>query len=159
MDTQDLQASLKKSQETVRQAQRSPSMRQTPILLSSRPRLTLGKAGARSHQRAGAERLCHRGAAGPTPAANERSGRRTECRLREDGPRIEHALAADTHDVELYQVNIADNRLVAPREGRIQYRVANVGEVLAAGGKVFTMLDTGYVYIDVYLPTAGGRPA
>jgi len=43
---------------------------------------------------------------------------------------------------------------VAPRDGRIEYRVANIGEVLPAGGKVFTMLDTGYVYIDVYLPTA-----
>ncbi|HYM72868.1 MAG TPA: HlyD family efflux transporter periplasmic adaptor subunit, partial [Stellaceae bacterium] len=49
---------------------------------------------------------------------------------------------------------IADNALVAPREGRIQYRVANVGEVLGAGGKVFTMLDTSYVYMDIYLPTA-----
>jgi HlyD family secretion protein len=65
----------------------------------------------------------------------------------------EHALEAATHDVELYKVNIADNHLVAPREGHIQYRVANVGEVLAAGGKVFTMLDTGYVYMDIYLPT------
>ncbi len=44
-------------------------------------------------------------------------------------------------------------QLVAPREGRIQYRIANVGEVLPAGGKVFTMLDTGYVYMDIYLPT------
>jgi HlyD family secretion protein len=65
----------------------------------------------------------------------------------------EYALAAATHDVRLYQVNIADNSLVAPREGRIQYRIANVGEVLAAGGKVFTMLDTGDVYMDIYLPT------
>ena len=47
-----------------------------------------------------------------------------------------------------------DNTLVAPRDGRIQYRVANVGEVLPAGGKVFTMLDTSYVYMDIYLPTA-----
>ena len=66
----------------------------------------------------------------------------------------QHALDAATHDVELYRVNIADNTLVAPREGRIQYRVANVGEVLPAGGKVFTMLDTSYVYMDIYLPTA-----
>ena len=29
-----------------------------------------------------------------------------------------------------------------------------MGEVLPAGGKVFTMLDTSYVYMDVYLPTA-----
>ncbi len=66
----------------------------------------------------------------------------------------EQALDAAQHDVELYRVNIADNALVAPREGRIEYRVANVGEVLAAGGKVFTMLDTGYVYMDIYLATA-----
>ncbi len=65
----------------------------------------------------------------------------------------EHSLQAATHDVGLYAVNINDNDLVAPRDGRIQYRVANVGEVLAAGGKVFTMLDVGYVYMDIYLPT------
>ena len=52
------------------------------------------------------------------------------------------------------EFNILDNTLVAPREGRIQYRVANVGEVLPAGGRVFTMLDTSYVYMDIYLPTA-----
>jgi HlyD family secretion protein len=65
----------------------------------------------------------------------------------------EHALEAATHDAEWYRVNIADNTLLAPRDGRIQYRIANVGEVLPAGGKVFTMLDTGYVYMDIYLPT------
>ena len=66
---------------------------------------------------------------------------------------VEHALEAAQHDVELYQVNIADNTLVAPRDGRIEYRLANIGEVLPAGGKVFTMLDTSYVYMDIYLPT------
>jgi HlyD family secretion protein len=64
------------------------------------------------------------------------------------------ALDAATHDVELYAVNIADSSLVAPKIGRIEYRVANVGEVLPAGGKVFTMLDASYVYMDIYLPTA-----
>jgi HlyD family secretion protein len=66
----------------------------------------------------------------------------------------QHALDAATHEVELYRVNIVDNALVAPRDGRIEYRVANAGEVLAAGGKVFTMLDTSDVYMDIYLPTA-----
>jgi multidrug resistance efflux pump len=54
---------------------------------------------------------------------------------------------------QLYTVNIADDTLVAPPEGRIQYRIANVGEVVPAGGKVFTMLDISYVYMDIYLPT------
>ena len=66
----------------------------------------------------------------------------------------EAALNAARHDVELYKVHIADNTLVAPRDGRVEYRIANVGEVLPAGGKVFTLLDVGYVYMDVYLPTA-----
>jgi HlyD family secretion protein len=65
----------------------------------------------------------------------------------------QHALDAARHDVELYQVNIQDNILVAPRDGPIEYRVANVGGVLPAGGKVFTMLDASYVYMDIYLPT------
>lgn len=66
----------------------------------------------------------------------------------------EAALNAARHDAELYRVHIADNTLVAPRDGRIEYRIANVGEVLPAGGKVFTLLDVGYVYMDIYLPTA-----
>ncbi|WP_245257530.1 HlyD family secretion protein [Methylocapsa acidiphila] len=64
-----------------------------------------------------------------------------------------HALEAAQHDVELVKVNIADNTLVAPRAGRVQYRIAEPGEVLAAGGKVFTMLDIGDVYMAIYLPT------
>ena len=70
----------------------------------------------------------------------------------------EHALDAATHDVELYQVNIADNTLVAPRDGRIQYRVANIGEVLPAGGKVFTMLDIG-LCLHGHLSADARRPA
>jgi HlyD family secretion protein len=66
----------------------------------------------------------------------------------------EHAVAAAMHQVQYYKVNIADNSLVAPKDGPIEYRVANIGEVLAAGGKVFTMLDASYVYMDIYLPTA-----
>ena len=66
----------------------------------------------------------------------------------------QHALNAATHQVEFFDaVNIADDQLFAPKDGPIEYRVANVGEVLPAGGKVFTMLDASYVYMDIYLPT------
>lgn len=60
---------------------------------------------------------------------------------------------AAEHNVELDRVNIADNTLVAPKLGRIQYNIASVGEVLPAGGKVFTMIDLSDVYMDIYLPT------
>jgi HlyD family secretion protein len=66
----------------------------------------------------------------------------------------EHALEAARQDAALIKVNIADNTLVAPKDGIIQYRLANIGEVLGAGGKAFTMLDTHYIYMDVFLPTA-----
>ncbi|WP_414473901.1 HlyD family secretion protein [Microvirga sp. M2] len=66
----------------------------------------------------------------------------------------EQAGEAAAHNVEYYSINIADNTLVAPRDGPIEYRIANVGEVLPVGGKVFTMLDASYVYMDIYLPTA-----
>jgi HlyD family secretion protein len=42
--------------------------------------------------------------------------------------------------------------LTAPRDGRIQYRLANPGEVLAAGGRVATLLDLTDVYMTVFLP-------
>lgn len=84
-------------------------------------------------------------------------------RLRADEAGIaaaERALAATTHQAEYYAVQIADSELRAPKDGRIEYRVANVGEVLPEGGKVFTMLDSTYVYMDIYLPTLNaGRVA
>ena len=65
----------------------------------------------------------------------------------------ESTLDAARHEAETIQIDIADNTLVAPRDARIQYRLADVGEVLPAGGKVFTMLDVADVYMNIYLPT------
>jgi HlyD family secretion protein len=56
--------------------------------------------------------------------------------------------------------DIADGQLVAPRSGRIQYRLAQPGEVLGAGGKVLTLLDLSDVYMTVFLSeTFAGRIA
>lgn len=67
---------------------------------------------------------------------------------------LESAIQAARHDAELLRINIADNTLTAPRDGLIQYRLVGIGEVLPAGGKIFTLLDAGYLYMDIYLPTA-----
>ncbi len=48
--------------------------------------------------------------------------------------------------------DIVDSELVAPRDGRVQYRVAEPGEVLAAGGKVLNMVDLSDVYMTFFLP-------
>jgi HlyD family secretion protein len=50
--------------------------------------------------------------------------------------------------------DLDDATLVAPRAGVIQYRLAEPGEVLAAGGRVLTLLDLSEVTLTVFLPTA-----
>ncbi len=54
---------------------------------------------------------------------------------------------------EALRVNVKDTSLRAPIAGRVLYRLAEPGEVLAAGGKVFTLLDLTDVYMSIYLPT------
>lgn len=62
--------------------------------------------------------------------------------------------------VERVNADIADSVLVAPRDGRIQYRLAEPGEVLPAGGKVLNMLDLSDVYMTFFVPEAvAGRLA
>jgi HlyD family secretion protein len=56
--------------------------------------------------------------------------------------------------------DVNDATLAAPRTGRIQYRVAEPGEVLGAGGRVLSLVDVGDVYMTFFLPTAqAGRVA
>jgi HlyD family secretion protein len=151
MDTQDLQASLKKSQAQVEQAQHAideananVAQQNSQVLLAQQEidRATaLVQHGFQTKEVLDQRKQQLDGANAGLQAAEARA------------IESQRALDAATHDVELYNVEIADNTLVAPRDGRIQYRIANIGEVLPAGGKVFAMLDTSYVYMDVYLPT------
>jgi HlyD family secretion protein len=56
------------------------------------------------------------------------------------------------------QSNIDDAILRAPREGRVQYRIAEPGEVVGAGGKVLNLIDLSDVYLTFFLPEqAAGR--
>ncbi len=58
------------------------------------------------------------------------------------------------------KADIDDSALTAPRAGRVQYRIAQPGEVLAAGGKVLNLLDVGDVYMTFFVPeAAAGRLA
>ena len=151
MDTRDLQASLKRAGATVRQARRAVDeakanvvQQQAQVVLAKQEydrAAYLVEKGFQTKEILDQRVQQLNGANAALDAAQHRV---TES---------EHALEAATHDVELYDVEINDDTLVAPRDGRIQYRVANLGEVLPAGGHVFAMLDTAYVYMDIYLPT------
>jgi len=56
--------------------------------------------------------------------------------------------------------DLRDEDLLAPRAGRVQYRVAQAGEVLGAGGKVLNLIDLTDVYMTFFIPEeAAGRVA
>ncbi|MCY1199805.1 hypothetical protein D9M72_112210 [compost metagenome] len=72
----------------------------------------------------------------------------------------ESAVTAAQATIARIEADIADSELRAPRDGRVQYRVAQPGEVLGAGGKVLNMVDLADVYMTFFLPEqAAGRVA
>jgi HlyD family secretion protein len=64
----------------------------------------------------------------------------------------EAAIAAARARVEQILVQIEDSALLAPRNGRIQFRLAEPGEVLGAGGRVLTLIDLDDAYMTFFLP-------
>lgn len=65
----------------------------------------------------------------------------------------ESAVEAAKAAVDAVAADIEDSQLRAPRSGRVQYRVAQPGEVLSAGGRVLNMVDLADVYMTFFLPT------
>lgn len=60
--------------------------------------------------------------------------------------------------IERIKADIRDGDLRAPRDGRIQYRIAQPGEVVAGGGRVMNLVDLSDVYMTFFLPeTVAGR--
>lgn len=66
----------------------------------------------------------------------------------------EAAVDAAQAAIESITADIKDSVLISPRDGRVQYRVAQEGEVLSAGGRVLNLVDLGDVYMTFFLPTA-----
>jgi HlyD family secretion protein len=63
----------------------------------------------------------------------------------------ESSIKAAEADVERLQSILVDLVLVSPRSGRVQYRLARTGEVVAAGQRILTILDLNDVYMTIYL--------
>jgi HlyD family secretion protein len=55
-------------------------------------------------------------------------------------------------NVAVVQTRIDDTVLTSPVDGRVLYRMAETGEVLAAGGKALTLVNLRDVYMEIYLP-------
>ena len=70
--------------------------------------------------------------------------------------RIEAALAETVR----IKSDIDDSILKSPIRGRVEFRIAEPGEVLSAGGKVLTLMELSDVYMTIFLPeTQAGKVA
>lgn len=96
------------------------------------------------------------GAAKAQLAASEAAISSAEAQVVDANAAVDAARAA----IDSITADIDDSTLRAPRNGRVQYRVAQLGEVLSAGGRVLNMVDLSDVYMTFFLPTAeAGRVA
>lgn len=64
------------------------------------------------------------------------------------------AIKSARAEVDRMEAVLHDLILLSPRTGRVQYLLARNGEVIAAGGKVMTILDLQDVYMTIFLPAA-----
>lgn len=65
------------------------------------------------------------------------------------------AAAIDATKAEIARIRtiLDDMELKAPRRGRIQYKLAQAGEVLGAGARILTLIDLTDVYMTVFVPS------
>lgn len=89
---------------------------------------------------------------------DRRTALRDVSRSARDGAQaaVEDAKAAtEVAEAEVAQIEaaIADMTLKAPVSGRVEYRLAQAGEVVAAGGRVLTLLNLNDAHMTIFLPT------
>lgn len=73
----------------------------------------------------------------------------TEAQLKTAEQQVEVARSA----AATVQTRINDATLVSPITGRVLYRLAEAGEVVAPGGKALTLVNLGDVYMEIFLPS------
>jgi HlyD family secretion protein len=64
----------------------------------------------------------------------------------------EAAIKVAQADVERLQAMLVDLVLISPRSGRVQFRLAGTGELVAANQRILSILDLKDVCLTIYLP-------
>jgi HlyD family secretion protein len=72
----------------------------------------------------------------------------------------EAAVNAAAATVARIAADLKDSVLLAPRDGRVQYRIAQPGEVIAAGAAALNLIDLNDVFMTFFIPeTVAGKVA
>lgn len=123
---------------------------------------TLSKEGAASIQELDDDRAAVRGAQSALAAtrAQVNAARAAVNAAKAQLVGTKSAVEAATATVARIDADIRDSVLKSPRDGRVQFRVAQPGEVLGAGGRVLNVIDLSDVYMTFFLPNeVAGRVA
>lgn len=179
MDTQVLQAQLAQAQAEVRQAQNAKLTAESLVaqrtsekatseavvaqrqaeLTAAQKRFsrteTLVKRNALPQQQLDDDRASLQSAQAALAASRSQvvSAQAGIAAARSQVIEAQSAIEAATASTVRLQADIDDSELKAPRNGRVQYRVSQPGEVLAAGGKLLNMVDLADVYMTFFLPS------
>ena len=72
---------------------------------------------------------------------------------------VEANAAKEAADAQVTQIEamLDDSELHTPVSGRVEYKLVQAGEVVAAGGRLVTILDLSDVYMTIFLPTRPRR--
>ena len=123
---------------------------------------TLEKEGASSSQELDDDRARVRGQRAALDAAKAQvaAAQAAVAAARAQATGAASSVDAAVATVARIDTELKDAQLVAPRDGRVQFLVAQPGEVLGAGGKVLNLVDLSDVYMTFFLPeTVAGRVA
>jgi HlyD family secretion protein len=158
LDADDLKARLRAAEAQVRQARAAAAESRAGLASAASQRKLADVTLKRS------EELVKKGFVTGGKLDEDRSRLQTaEAAVAAAQSRIGEALsavAAAEAQADVLRVSLNDTNLRAPLAGRVLYRLAQPGEVLAAGGKVLTLLDMDDVFMSIYLPAAeAGRLA
>jgi HlyD family secretion protein len=151
IDTKELDAQLRRAEAEVRRAQQERSVA-IAVIAQRKSELSLAKKdleraeGLYENDSISLEELQRDETAVETAKATLAAA---QAQLSNAEAAIEAAIA----NTELLKAQLEDTLLKAPISGRVLYRLAEPGEVLASGGKVLTVLDPLDVYMTVFLPT------
>jgi HlyD family secretion protein len=151
LDTVTLEAQLAEANESIKQAEEKLAFSRASIV-KQKSEIDLAEVEVRR-----SERLVAEGAG----SQRELDVRRTKLETTKASlAEAQAMLATSAQGVEVARANAAtiqtrinDATLKSPVTGRVLYRLAESGEVLAPGGKALTLVNLEDVYMEIFLPS------
>jgi HlyD family secretion protein len=151
MDTSALEAQLREAEAQIRSSRDARRVAEAQIAVKQADYDYAAKQDVRSRQLVPRGAVSQREAEMDHAAALASRSQVVGAQAQEVQARQQIDAAAATAD--RLRAEIKDAVLVSPIRGRVEKRLSEPGEVLAAGGRVFSVNDLSDVYMYVYLPS------